>query len=269
MTNTFDNFENENIDLNKINIKANIDRSKRNKEIIIHEEENIKNEQLIRKYKSGIFSSIWYGNEIKEKINKINVKTIDDNSIMKLIDLYSNENDTCLNLFTRSNVVKLIYQTKRKLINIDRIDIDSNSLQNEYKKYSLIYSDTIEPLFYNGNIFEIFQKINSESIDFFITTLTEINENYNKIISEIDRILKKNKIAIFIFKDSYQGMLNINTILDVILSEIKKQLNLSLMFVRILNVTQKENDLDRNALIYQWYNMCHTDHYYIIGVEKK
>ncbi len=259
------------------------------KEVRLHKEESDKNNTILKKYGNKIYNSVWYGEEVrvrtggiihnmKANVSEWDTESVDEQTLLKLLDLYTKPGDVVLDPFAGYlNSGKVIYSSGRKLI---ANDINSNyigRLRADYDKYIGMHTDTPEVTFLTGDADKSLEAIKTESVDMVLTVLPtkerHLNGNYpynlEKITNEIQRLLKKEKMAVFILRDESKGFKETLTFLDVVLPLVKAKFNLQFINVLVLDDPEDEDSgIENGSISLQWHKMFYKNHYYIIGVEK-
>ncbi len=259
------------------------------KEVKVHGKEYEKNSFLLKTYGVKLFNSVWYGSEVrsraggmthnmKSNVSEWDSESVDDTTIQKLLDLFSEPGDIILDPFAGYlNSSKVIYSSGRKLIANDINLAYIEKSRADYNKYTGLFTDTPEPTFLIGDADKSIEKIATESVDMVLTVLPTKerhllgNYPYNlpKIMDEIHRVLKTDKIATFIFRDESKGFKETLSSLDVIVGTVKSKFNLQFINVLVLDDPEDEtNGIENGSIALQWHKMFYKNHYYIVGVEK-
>ncbi len=259
------------------------------KEVRLHQEESLKNKYILNTYGPKIYNSVWYGVErrqraggvthnMKANVNEWDTESVDELTILKLLDLYTNKGDVVLDPFAGYlNSSKVIYSNGRKLI---ANDINSAFIQRskeDYDKYIGLNDHTEEATFLTGDADKSLEQLHTESVDMVLTVLPTKERhllgnypyNFEKIMNQIQRLLKNDKMAVFILRDESRGFKETITFMDIVLPQIKAKLNLQ--FINILALDDKDDPkmgVDNGSISLQWHKMFYKNHYYIIGAEK-
>jgi len=259
------------------------------KELKTFQIESEKNKMIIRKYGAKIFNSVWYGQEVRVRVggithnmqantNEWDVESVDEITLEKLLDLYTDKGDVILDPFVGYlNSGKVIYRNDRKLIANDINPIFIKKLKDEYNKHVNLHTGLEEPTFLVGDAEVNLENIPNESVDMVLTVLPTKERhllgnypyNFEKIINQIQRVLKQDKMAVFLLRDESNGLKETISFFDTILSAIKAKLNLQFINILALDDPEDErNNVEKGSISFQWHKMFYKNHYYIIGAEK-
>ncbi len=259
------------------------------KEVKMHEKESEKNKMLLKKYGPKLFNSVWYGSEVRSRTGGIthnmkantsewDTESVDDITIQKLLDLYTEPNDVVLDPFAGYlNSSKVIYSSGRKLIANDINLAYIGRSQDDYNKYTGLFTDIPEARFLTGDADKTLETLETESVDMVLTVLPTKERhllgkypyNFPKILDEIHRVLKTSKIAVFIFRDESRGFKELITFVDTVVNQVKSKFNLQFINILVLDDPEDEtNGIENGSISLQWHKMFYKNFYYIVGVEK-
>ena len=256
------------------------------KEVKLYNELSEKNKYLLEKYGPSLFNSVWHGTEIRSRAGGMthnmqknesewDIESVDDNTLLKLLELFSVKGDVVLDPFAGYlNSSRVIYSSGRKLIANDINSMYIEKSREEYNKYKGLHDYVIEPMFMIGDAYQTLTSLPTESVDMILTVLpTRSREssggypaNFESLMSEFHRVLKKDKMVVVILRDEVKGFAGLETFLPTVTTIMRSRFNLQ--FLNVMVREDNEGGLGAGSISFQYHKMFFKTHYYIVGGEK-